>query len=336
MQELWRTPKIVLFIRASRGRRAQRDSICRSLLLVDQGEIKAAKRLQSESHLQFQLERRHQNLFFHTKLKQADSGWYVFDDKIVQPWSLSQLDEDCFGGHSNISIREGGSQQQQESMLPVDRPNSAYMLFYELKESNMSPSSEAQPRMECGASAATCSIDKTPYDMPLTIYKGVLNAGLHHMFKVHVSNEEYAAFILRLVEGRRRQAEHFAARPAKSRRLGLLMDAAKGAVGAAWQDSGVIQPTAVEDSSFLPDNQSVRLAVRYICNVLVCSPENNKAAMSLLEAILPLISQGPGPCVEFLRTLIECQNGVRKIFFERTTSVGMRSSLKTAIIKAMK
>ncbi|KAL4452636.1 hypothetical protein ABPG75_008298 [Micractinium tetrahymenae] len=51
-------------------------------------------------------------------------GWYCFDDTCVDPWDPCQLDKDCFGGRF---IPEGFTQE-------CDRPNSAYMLFYERAE----------------------------------------------------------------------------------------------------------------------------------------------------------------------------------------------------------
>ena len=46
--------------------------------------------------------------------------WFKYDDGAVTPWSLADLDQSCFGGRSATKLLAG-----------VDRPYSAYMLFYE-------------------------------------------------------------------------------------------------------------------------------------------------------------------------------------------------------------
>jgi hypothetical protein len=61
----------------------------------------------------------------------TDGEWLHFDDKIVREWSLDRLDEDCYGG----SFQQGSGQQQQQQQQQGERPNSAYMLFYERKDS---------------------------------------------------------------------------------------------------------------------------------------------------------------------------------------------------------
>lgn len=49
-----------------------------------------------------------------------DRRWFKYDDGAVTPWSLADLDQSCFGGRSATKLLAG-----------VDRPYSAYMLFYE-------------------------------------------------------------------------------------------------------------------------------------------------------------------------------------------------------------
>ena len=47
----------------------------------------------------------------------AEGGWFKFDDKCVSPWDPSDIEVECFGGCSENA----------------ERPNSAYMLFYDRK-----------------------------------------------------------------------------------------------------------------------------------------------------------------------------------------------------------
>lgn len=57
----------------------------------------------------------------------AEGSWLCFDDKQVQPWSISQLEQDCFGGRAAQDSNgcAGGR------LAEMDRSHSAYMLFYE-------------------------------------------------------------------------------------------------------------------------------------------------------------------------------------------------------------
>lgn len=49
----------------------------------------------------------------------SEGSWFRFDDRCVTPWDPSCLEAECFGG--------GGSEE-------TERPNSAYMLFYDRKD----------------------------------------------------------------------------------------------------------------------------------------------------------------------------------------------------------
>eukprot|EP00884_Botryococcus_braunii_P021288 jgi/Botrbrau1/7843/Bobra.9_2s0021.2 len=59
--------------------------------------------------------------------------WYCFDDVSVEPWNIAHLEQDCFGGKFALDMVP-----EQE----YDRPNSAYMLFYERAEAT-EPMSQA-------------------------------------------------------------------------------------------------------------------------------------------------------------------------------------------------
>ncbi|KAI8477153.1 MAG: hypothetical protein J3K34DRAFT_455469 [Monoraphidium minutum] len=55
-------------------------------------------------------------------------GWFCFDDKSVRPWDVSNLEQDCYGGRNSQDWANRGWRAPRNE---VDRPHSAYMLFYE-------------------------------------------------------------------------------------------------------------------------------------------------------------------------------------------------------------
>ena len=55
-------------------------------------------------------------------------GWFRFDDKAVRPWDPANLERDCFGG---LPSQDAANRGWRPPRGEVERPNSAYMLFYE-------------------------------------------------------------------------------------------------------------------------------------------------------------------------------------------------------------
>jgi hypothetical protein len=60
--------------------------------------------------------------------RRRGAGWYCFDDKSVRPWDVADLEADCFGGPPSQDVANRGWRAPRGE---VDRPHSAYMLFYE-------------------------------------------------------------------------------------------------------------------------------------------------------------------------------------------------------------
>ncbi|GBG68283.1 hypothetical protein CBR_g2830 [Chara braunii] len=56
-------------------------------------------------------------------------GWMAFDDKRVEPYDISDLEKDCFGGKYTVEVYDNFL--KTTSPQEFDRPNSAYMLLYE-------------------------------------------------------------------------------------------------------------------------------------------------------------------------------------------------------------
>ncbi|GFR40524.1 hypothetical protein Agub_g1093, partial [Astrephomene gubernaculifera] len=64
----------------------------------------------------------------------SEGGWYRFDDKLVTPWSINDLEADCFGGRASSSAGGGAGAAGGGRAGELERPYSAYMLFYERRE----------------------------------------------------------------------------------------------------------------------------------------------------------------------------------------------------------
>ena len=122
--------------------------------------------------------------------RQPGGEWYCFDDTNVEPWDPAKLDMDCFGGRF---IPEGFTQE-------CDRPNSAYMLFYERADGAqpmaVSPappikqqSSQQMPDVEMPAQQGDVAVavahpaaeTRTPFNMPPSLYEAVLFGNLRQL-----------------------------------------------------------------------------------------------------------------------------------------------------------
>ena len=72
----------------------------------------------------------------------AGSRWHAFDDRRVEPYDVANLEADAFGGTYQVdaSTLRAVDGEEEDEPLPragrkrFDRPNSAYMLFYERVE----------------------------------------------------------------------------------------------------------------------------------------------------------------------------------------------------------
>ena len=117
----------------------------------------------------------------------VDGKWLRFDDSVVSDWSLDQLDNDCYGG----------TYLSGESIL--DKSNSAFMLYYERKDS---PCFE-NPCLSLNPTAAP-SDPLTPYGMPKEVYRNVVEADLNDRFLANLfSGLDYIQFAVGLVKDKR-------------------------------------------------------------------------------------------------------------------------------------
>ena len=98
----------------------------------------------------------------------SPGGWFCFDDTTVEPWDLMQLDPECFGGHFVV---EGTNEE-------YERPNSAYILFYDRK--------------------TTASLN-TNAAMHPTIQDYIAAANMKNLGHMHVFGHEYFEFMQKLL-----------------------------------------------------------------------------------------------------------------------------------------
>lgn len=153
----------------------------------------------------------------------TDSGeWYCFDDKSVRGWDIDNLEPDCYGGRASQDWDSRIRPTKQE----CDRPHSAYMLFYERRcewESDAQALTLAAPSAVAAHSASsntstgggsmagdvvmtgqqqTGAVFRTPYDMPLSLYKEVQTSNIIIMHRLHVFDKDYFKFVRQLVDSK--------------------------------------------------------------------------------------------------------------------------------------
>ncbi|KAL3156421.1 hypothetical protein ABBQ38_000732 [Trebouxia sp. C0009 RCD-2024] len=87
----------------------------------------------------------------------SSDKWFCFDDVNVDPWDITKLGTDCFGGKYTLSSQHFSGPQQE-----YDRPNSAYMLFYE-RSGSLEPVHQAAtsfPAAPAESEAETSSVEQ--------------------------------------------------------------------------------------------------------------------------------------------------------------------------------
>ena len=165
------------------------------------------------------------------------SRWHVYDDQRVDPYDVSNLEADAFGGKYSVNMSQfgGGSDDgpndvhgpanhhhvprtQSNRLTEHDRPNSAYMLFYErvttddAAMNSMPPSRAATPGLLGRSAASTGDLNDlqvtvpvrtqiTPVpDMPRQIRGHVMTQNLQFVFNGNLFSREYFAFMQRLMD----------------------------------------------------------------------------------------------------------------------------------------
>ncbi|KAL4854761.1 Ubiquitin carboxyl-terminal hydrolase 24 [Chlorella vulgaris] len=156
--------------------------------------------------------------YSYIKDRQHGGRWYCFDDTSVDLWDPANLNKDCYGGRF---VPEGFTHE-------CDRPNSAYMLFYECAaastsanqlEANLVTRDLAVPVSETPASeqpaadgvqpmalspgpaeqASAQAPPATPYNMPRGLYETILVSNLRQLGTMQLLSLEYCNFVWQLL-----------------------------------------------------------------------------------------------------------------------------------------
>jgi hypothetical protein len=162
----------------------------------------------------------------------AAGRWYQFDDKSVTEWEIKDLELECFGGKPS---QDFDSRCSRPVRGEYERAHSAYMLFYERRQPQQQqpeaaadastgeqqqqgvtgddgdvPMAPERPRGAAAAAAAGEVADAAaaaaaggiPYNMPLRLYKTVMEHNISLMWQQHVLDKDYFRFVRQLVDSR--------------------------------------------------------------------------------------------------------------------------------------
>ena len=247
--------------------------------------------------------------------------WHVFDDQRVDPYDISSLEADTFGGKYTVNMANlvGGNNEDEDVQIgggggrvtDHDRPNSAYMLFYErvkaVDEVVAPPSRSATPTMGAPAAVqAKASKDVTPASpavvplpaLPQTVRSEVMTQNLQFVFNGNLFSREYFAFIQRMVEstlvGIARKAQRRGVESGRSRGIGARgaraagsVDGGNGPSQAQWRT-----PEEEEEHAVL----SIRIATEFLCHVYLRAHQSMRDRESLLawrSTVMMLLDRFP-------------------------------------------
>ncbi|KAK9798582.1 hypothetical protein WJX73_003480 [Symbiochloris irregularis] len=121
--------------------------------------------------------------------------WFCFDDTSVEPWNIANLERDCFGGKH---IPETGYYTKE-----VERPNSAYLLFYDRVTGQTPASTSSQEQVQDprgrGGRLSVVPIPSVEESLP-SIFNNVMAANLSAQTRMHLVDREFYTFLLHLFE----------------------------------------------------------------------------------------------------------------------------------------
>ena len=137
--------------------------------------------------------------------------WHVFDDRRVEPYDASNLERDTFGGRYTADSWNA----EAARMVPTefDRPNSAYMLFFERLGEPLGGGEEGDAmRTEEGGGAGAVQL-------PPRVAQEVRRVNAECIYESHVLCGDYFSFVRALVDAnvegasRKRRRPHAQAPP---------------------------------------------------------------------------------------------------------------------------
>ena len=233
------------------------------------------------------------------------SRWHVYDDTRVEPYDVASLEADTFGGKYtvNLSALQGGG--DAASPKEFDRPNSAYMLFYERAASGAEddrggvgiasapPSIASAPPSRVNTPALVARPVPTPPSaetvappaMPRRVRGAVMTQNLQFVFDANLFNREYFDFTRRLVE---LTATTTAANPSRKAQRREETRGPGAARGVENGDDGHHRrgPEEAEERAVL----GIRVATEFLCRVYLRAHRSMRDAESLASWRVAVVS----------------------------------------------
>ena len=126
--------------------------------------------------------------------------WHIYDDQNVNPYNVDNLPSDAFGGTYTVDFKITGGKEKA-----YDRPNSAYMLFYE--KVGVDTVDQVSPVTVITFDTGTLDGDSPAIDLskqrlisiPPSVRLSVMRENLKFAYDVNVHDAEYFAFYKGLV-----------------------------------------------------------------------------------------------------------------------------------------
>jgi hypothetical protein len=220
----------------------------------------------------------------------APGPWHVFDDKRVEPYDAANLERDTFGGRYSTEVWDAN--RKQHVPMEYDRPNSAYMLFYDRLDA----------AAEGGAAASASALSPGPgpdgdvameaappaVRLPARVAAEVRAANAQCVYEAHALNREYFAFVRGLVDA---NAELYSR---KRRREAPAAAAAAAALAAA----SAPQPTA--------DQLCCELAAEFLMTVYSrAAPALRDDSAHWVATLTGLLESSRTACYWFLGWLLD-------------------------------
>eukprot|EP00271_Cylindrocystis_brebissonii_P017350 TRINITY_DN4491_c0_g1_i1.p1 TRINITY_DN4491_c0_g1~~TRINITY_DN4491_c0_g1_i1.p1 ORF type:complete len:2223 (-),score=458.73 TRINITY_DN4491_c0_g1_i1:345-6917(-) len=257
--------------------------------------------------------------------------WLAFDDKRVEPYDVNDLEKDCFGGKSTVEVYDNFL--KTTSPQEFDRPNSAYMLFYE--RSSPAPADAGSPIASQSSAAAAASAsasapapapagfpckgrEELPESLrvgsgsaeqtvvlPPSIHKMVWEANLRFMHETHLLDGFYFRFLRVLME----YTLEIVTRGNTQKQL-LLQQATpqqegegRGTRVDSRTSEAVISVMVTVDALA---TQAVELALDFLCGVFLrMAPSLRASELLLWRAVLfQLLEVSPAACKAFNKKLV--------------------------------
>lgn len=77
---------------------------------------------------------------------EGECKWIEFNDRLVRPFDIKSIPEECFGGQENVSKFTESSGWTEFESLEMEKTKSAYMLIYEKKQTDTLPLKVSEKR----------------------------------------------------------------------------------------------------------------------------------------------------------------------------------------------